>query len=86
MSKSKLRTASVLFREETSRLIREMSDRGYRVMFERINSSDLGVSVWIMWLNLKTGEMLFTMTDRVGRTDYYNVVERDCYNDQPKRD
>ena len=71
-------TAPVLFRVEIERLTAEMSKAGYRVLFERVNNSDLGRSAWTMWvsLSLASDTLVFTMTDPVGRTDYYDVTER----------
>lgn len=73
------------FKTEAANMDRKMSAAGYRGVFQRIDSGQLGTTMYALWVSegFQDYMMTITFTRPVPLTQYYKL--KDCINGpQPK--
>lgn len=61
-------------RKVSAEVANDMCERGFVSVFEHIKPALDSQTIWVLWLNMTTGEEVFTVIDAQGNTSAYNLV------------
>ena len=61
-------------REVSAEVAEDMCERGFVSVFEHIKPTLDSRTVWVLWLNMSTGEEVLTVIDAQGNKRAYNLV------------